>query len=249
MDFTLSSTGNVITLNPIPTISGYNKEYRVTVLAGISGVLPDGSTGELTTNYEFWFTTQYCPLFTTLNRVKLMIGPIADSIVEDTIYRMIYKNSLDAIDLYGLQNNVVVSPTTFGCTYESVPALLRRYVECKTAYDILALLRVNQTMGSGGGGGDQLKTLGDMTIKYGGSSGSSASGSGDPKLMNDLYNCWNEQLRMFGGGLRSTVKGYYDNSKGYVHPVRAIYDNRLIRPVIPHPQGNYTPGTTYYRGI
>ncbi len=49
--------------------------------------------------------------------------------------------------------------------------------------------------------------------------------------------------------MRATVKGYYDTSKGYLHPVRAIYDNRIIRPVIPHPEGNYTPGTTYIRGI
>lgn len=254
MDFTLSYAGNVLSIFPSPSISGYNKEYRVTIYAGISGVLPNTSVAELTSNYEFWFTTQYCPLFTTLNRVKLLIGPVADSIVEDTIYRMIHKNSLDAIDLYGLQNNMVYDPLAWGCTYENVPAILRRYVECKTAYDILALLKVNQAFSAGGGGGDQLKTLGDMTIKYGGASSSSGSGSGsaaDPTKMKELMNCWQEQLRMFvngSTGLKATVKGFWDTSKGYSHPVRAVHENRIIRPVIPC-EGNFTPGTSFIRGI
>ena len=246
MNFTLSYSGNVLNLYPDPTISGYNKEYTITIPNGISGYLPNGSVGVLSAPYVFWFTTQYCPLFTTLNRVKLLLGPIADSIVDDTIYRMIHKNSLDAIDLYGLQNNVVVPYYYFGCTWENVPAALRRYVECKTAYDILALLLVNQSLGSGGGGGDQLKTLGDMTIKYGGAAASSAS-SGDPKQMKDLYQCWNEQFRMFRN-MKVTVKALYDVSKGYSHPAVARTTNRVIRPVIPF-QGNYTPGTHFIRGI
>lgn len=256
MDFTYSYAGNVLSIFPSPSISGYNKEYRVTIYAGISGVLPNTSVAELTSDYEFWFTSQYCPLFTTLNRVKLLIGPVADSIVEDTIYRMIHKNSLDAVDLYGMQNNLIYDPLAWGCTFENVPAILRRYVECKTAYDILALLKVNQTFSSGAGGGDKLKTLGDMTIKYGGASGSGGSGSGsssgaDPTKMKELMNCWQEQLRMFagyGGGLKATVKGFWDTSKGYGHPVRMVYENRIIRPVIPR-EGNYTPGTTWVRGL
>jgi hypothetical protein len=249
MNFEISYTGNLLTLVPGEELQT-NSEYSITILKGVSGLLPPSGTtiGILDTDFTFWFTTTYCPLFTTLNRVKLLIGPLADSIIDDTIYRMVHKNSLDAIDLYGVNNNTVIAYDYWGCDWVDVPTLLRRYVECKTAYDILALLKVNQSMGSlGGGGGDQSKTLGDMSIKYGGSSNSSGGG-GDPKLMKDLYDCWNEQLRMFRL-MRATVKGYYDTSKGYLHPVRAIYDNRIIRPVIPHPEGNYTPGTTYIRGI
>jgi hypothetical protein len=112
------------------------------------------------------------------------------------------------------------------------------------------MLKVNQQFSPGAG--DQLKTLGDMTIKYGGSASASSSASGaDPTKMKELMDCWQEQLRMFvngGTGLRSTVKGYWDTSKGYSHPVRAIHENRIIRPVIPY-EGNYTPGTTFIRGI
>lgn len=241
MNFDISYSGNVLTLIPGETLLR-NSQYTVTILKGVSGVLPPSGTtvNVIETDYTFWFTTQYCPLFSTPNRVKLQVGPLADNVIDDTIYRMIYKNSIDAVDLYCLSNSTTMNYDYWGCLPSGVPMIFRRYVECKTAYDILSIMRVTQAMSGGTGG--QLKTLGDMTINYGG-----ATTTVDPKRLTELYTCWNESLRMFRN-TSTTVKGYYDNTKGYQHPVLSYTTNRVIKPVIPF-QGNYTPGDLYWRTI
>jgi hypothetical protein len=240
---TTAIADNIIRLVPSDPIST-NTEFKITIYPGLSGTLPDNSTSIMTSAYEFWFTTTYCPLFTTLNRVRLQTGPVSDSLTDDSIYRLIHKNSIDVIDLYNMTKSTNITYDSFGCDWVDVPTIFRRYVECKTAYDVLALLKVSQSMS--GGTGNQLKTLGDMTIKYGGGSGAPEA-AGDPKTIKDLYNCWNEQLRLISG-IKATVKGYYDTSKMYMHPVRSVYENRILRPVIPT-EGNFTPGTTFYRGF
>lgn len=242
MTFTYSYSGNLLYLTPSGELLN-NYQYKILIQAGLSGtVLPSGDTAILANDYEFWFTSYYCPTFTTPNKVKLQIGPLADDVIDDTIWRMIHKNSLDAIELYNINTGSNYAGTYFGCTSENVPMHMKRYVECKTAYDLLSIMRITSQMG--GGTGDQLKTLGDMTIKYGAAGGNPSI---DPKRLSDLYACWNESLRMFRN-MQVTVKSFYNDSKGWSHPVRAICDNRVIRPVIPF-QGNYTPGTPYWRGI
>jgi len=242
MNFDITYTGNILTLIPGEELQT-NSEYKITIYRGTSGLLPPSGTisDVMTTDFEFWFTTTYCPLFSTLNRVKLQAGPSANEFIDDTIYRMIHKNSIDAIDLYCISNNTTIAYDYWGCDWVDVPMLLRRYVECKTAYDILAILRTSQAVG---GAGNQLKTLGDMTIKY---DNGKSSAAGDPQRMKDLYTCWNEQIRMFRT-IKAAVKGYYDQSKMYAHPVLDTYHNRIIKPVTPF-EGNFTPGTTYWRGI
>jgi hypothetical protein len=243
MDFTTAISGNILYIYPTTDIIN-NRQYSVILNAGISGTIPTGDIAVLEDIYQFWFTSIYCPQFSTINRIKLQVGPLAANIIDDTIWRMIHKNSIDAVDLYNMSNNTNYAYDFWGCDWQDVPSQLKRYVECKTAYDLLSIMRVTQQMS--GDSANQLKTLGDMTIKYGGGA-SGPSSAVDPKRLADLYACWNESMRMFRN-MQVTVKAYYDVSKGYGHPVRQIYDNRVIRPVSPF-QGNYTPGTPYWRGI
>lgn len=241
MEYTSAISGNVLYIYPNQDIIN-NRQYTVTISPGISGIIPSGTVDILETEYQFWFTSIYCPQFSTANRIKLQIGPIGDSLIDDSIWRMIHKNSIDAVDLFNINTNSNLAYDYWGCDWQDVPLNIRRYVECKTAYDILALLRISQTMG--GGGGNQLKTLGDMTIKYD-SGGSSVNV--DPQKMKDLYLCWNESLRMFRL-MKATVKGIYDQSLGWNHPAMDSINNRVIRPVILS-QNRYTPGTYPYRGF
>jgi hypothetical protein len=244
MSYYLSVSGATLSIN-FNEILVTNRVYTITLSPYIQGIYNSGLYS-LDDEYSFSFTSKYCPLFTTVGKVKLQGGPLVDTFLDDTILRMIHKNSLDAVDLFNMSTYSTISYDYWGCSWHDVPARLRTYVECKTAYDVLSILRVTQQMS--GGAGDQLKSLGDMTIKYGGAGGNPSI---DPKRLSELYNCWNEALRMFasnGAGLRATVKGYWDTSKGYSHPVRAVHENRIIRPVFPQ-QGNYTPGTPYIRGI
>lgn len=240
--FNFTITDNVLIMTPSGTLPN-NKEFLFTLHPDISGVIPpSGEMDTLGETYQFWFTSTYCPLFTTLGRVKLMVGPEADSLLDDTIYRMIHKNSLDVIELLNLTNGSSFASDYWGCSWTGAPAKLKRYVECKTAYDIMALIKRSGAGGPGSGG--QLKTLGDMTIKYGGAGTSSAAN--DPNTLKDLYACWNDILRSLNA-INVAVKGLYDTSKGFGHPVREPQHNRVVRPVIRN-RGVNTPRGPFERG-
>lgn len=225
MNYTLTSSGNILDIIPSGELSN-NIEYSVTLSPDISGTYPpSGEIAALGTQYQFWFTSTYCPLFTTVGRVRLLVGPEADTLLTDTIYRMIHKNSMDVVELYNMSYSTSYSYSYWGCSWENVPLQMKRYVECKTAWDVLNFARI----ASLGGGPDQTKTLGDMTIKYGAGSSNTATGP-DPNKLKDLYECWNESMRMIRA-LRVAIKGYWDTTKGFAHPVRETHHNRVVRPV------------------
>jgi hypothetical protein len=195
----------------------YNKEINVTVNPGISGVY-NWTMGD---SHSFFFTTQYCPLFTNITTIKLMAGPSIEGFADDTVYRMIYKNSLDAIDIYNTSNGTSYAYSNWGCDPSAVPYQLRRYVECKTAYDLLTLVDMITADGTA-----QSKQLGDMSIKYGGKPGAQ-----DPGLKGRLYDCFMGTLNIIGGGMKSAVRGIYDRSHGYSHPILDVDHNRIVRTV------------------
>lgn len=228
MAYDISISGAVLTLT-IESGLAYNQVYEVTLLAGISGVYGSG-VYSLQSDYVFWFTSAYCPLFTTLTRVKLQAGPAANQFTDDSIYRLIHKNSKDAVDIFNTYQDLNYSYTSFGCTSTNVPYVMRMYVECKTAYDLLSILELANT-GNGLGSGGQLKTLGDMTIRYDGSK-NGASSTGDPNRKKQLYDCWMEMLNALKHrGITSAVRGWYDVSKQYAHPTYDVDHNRVIRTV------------------
>ena len=90
----------------VPNWLNYNTEYTVTVAS--SGMYGSGTT-YMADDYTFFFTAEYCPLWSTVTDVRLAVGPIIDSIPDDTINRMIYRTSLTAIRKYfGNQNLTAV---------------------------------------------------------------------------------------------------------------------------------------------
>lgn len=202
-----------------------NRQYTTTVSAGLTGVY-DSETYYLLNDFAFWFTSRYCPIFSTVGKIKLTGGPSIENFYDDTIFRMMHKNSLDVVDLLNQAHNTNYAYDYWGCSWHDVPLVMRRYVECKTAYDLISLLKLSSSMN---GGPDQIKTLGDLTIKYGGSNGNSGANA-DPNKLRELYNCWNEAMRSLET-VRIAVKGYFDTSKGYGHPVREFHHNRIIRGV------------------
>ena len=249
MEFTVLISGNTLSLIPTGNLL-YNTEYTVTIPAGMSGYY-DIYDYTLESDFQFWFTSQYCPLFTTLNRVKLAAGPSIDTFTDDAIYRMIHRNSIDVIDIYNVAYSTNYAYNYAGCTPSGIPYAIRRYVECKTAFDLLSVIKTNQSLT---GNGEVSKTLGDMTIKYGPLGGGSAGFAPDQNKLKELYNCWNEQLRMITT-IKVAVKGYYDESKGFAHPVREFHHNRVIRPVSfnnSNPDGpwyNSPDWKGYYHGL
>jgi len=254
MDFNILVSGEYILLEPSGDLIS-NQVYTVTLMPGISGYGIDG-TYTLDSEYSFWFTSLYCPLFSTVTKIRLEAGPAADIVADDTIYRMIYKNSLDIVDIINSAKGTTYAYDAWGCTWHNVPIGLRRYVECKTAFDLLTLVQTLSS-GSAAGGLSQTKSLGDLSIKYGTPSGSSAGTAADPSKKKQLYDCFMEVLKSVQtSGITAAVRGYYDESKGFAHPVREPEHNRIVRPVSfanAQPNGPWVRGApwrgyTYGRG-
>ena len=210
----------------------YNREYEVTVAAGVSGVY----NSPMTEAYSFWFTSQYCPLFTNLTTIKLMGGPDIEGFSDDTIYRYIYKNSLDAVDMYNAVNETRYGYTYWGCVPANIPYTLRHFVECKTAYDLLSILdRIGQE------GTGQTKQLGDLMIRYSG-----APTSADPGLKKRLYECYMSSYRTISG-TNIAVRGLYDTTKSFNHPVRDSNHNRIVRSVPTNSTGPWENASNWQR--
>lgn len=212
----------------------YNQEYSVQVLPGLSGVI----NYTMSTPYTFWFTSRYCPLFSTPQAVKLLGGPTVEAFSDDTVYRMIHKNSMDAMDIAGINSGENIPYNKYGCGPDGIPYELRRYVECKTAYDLLTLARMVNSAGY-----SQTKLLGDMRISYGGAPSSSSNTS--PDRTKELYDCFMGLMNNLtkGEGIKYAVRGYNDYSKGYSHPMKDLDHNRIVRSVPPHRSNLRAPYT------
>jgi len=228
----------------------YNTEYTVNIDSSIKSVTPL----YLERNESFWFTSKYCPMFTNATAIILLLGPEAEKFTVDTINRYIHRTSKEAIDLINMSGSCGGAPRVtydhYGCTPNLVPYNLRRYVECKVAYDLLNLLDRLRTVGGSDCG--QTKTLGDMTIKYGGASTGTASNDGPKK---DLYDCFtglqgilsnNPTLCGTGAGINNGVRGKYDTSKGYAHPTRDPGHNRIQPGPVPANGPWYNNGSSRY---
>lgn len=197
-----------------------NTEYIIDIKKG----LPGTTFEPMIEPYQFWFTTQYCPLFATITKVRMLAGPFIESFTDDTINRYIYRNSLYAVDIYNANMGTSVPYDYFGCGPDGIPEELRSYVECKTAYDLLSIIAKMS-----GTGLSQSKHLGDMTISYTGS-GTGSNGD-DPRK--DLYDCFNDLTNKIGRGLNVAVRGIYNTSKNFAHPVMEPERNRVLRPMLP----------------
>jgi len=223
MNWSITATGVYVDITPTGTLDN-NTEYTVTILAGLAGIY-NTTTYTLASDYSFWFTSTYCPLFTTLSRVKYEVGAGSDALTDDAIYRLIHKNSMDALDHVSLSTGVSLAYDYYGCDWSRVPYVLRRYVECKTAYDILAILDLAGSELSNIG---QTKTLGDMTIRYD-RGGPATTG---PAKKKQLYDCMMEMLDSIKATeIQPAVRGFYDTSKQYPHPVFDQSHNRIVRTV------------------
>lgn len=216
--FLVYPTGNILYLIP-PAISGvipnwldYNTEYTVTVKA--SGLWGNNTT-YMEEDYEFFFTSQYCPLWSTVTDVRLAAGPLIDSVPDDTINRMIYRSSIKSIQRFLNGNNV------YGCTWSDVPEPLFRWVTC-----VAALMSLNAAAAAGGaGGGDNTsKKLGALSITYGGGSDGGLD-SGDVRRA--LDQCVRESADLIGAQMGTKVQ----------YAVKA-YRNTIVA----HPQNDATWG-------
>ena len=103
---------------------------------------------ELGTDYEFWFTTTYSPMYSTLRKLRLEYGAFLTSVIDDTINLAIFEASLQADELL-----LGVSTGTF---YEFARG---EWVKCRAAEILLSNVL-------GAGGSIKSKKLGDLSVEY-----------------------------------------------------------------------------------
>lgn len=121
----LPPSGNTVTLETVPGLQLIqNTEYRIKVDPGLRPFV-SGEYLPLQTGFESFFTSEYNPLYLSVQAIRLDIGPFISDIPDDTINRMIYKNSYWAFSAH---------PTTLE---EPVPWYVYEYVRCSTELDLL----------------------------------------------------------------------------------------------------------------
>ncbi len=121
-----------------------NTEVRVIVTTSVQGIT--GAT--LEEELEYFFTTEYFPLFISPTLLRVELGPAISTITDDTLKRIIHKNSIHVWEESGRM--VPLKRPTFEA---------RRWVTCQSIIDILGVLTLSRDLREG-----QSKTLGDLSI-------------------------------------------------------------------------------------
>ena len=132
--------------------SGWYSNNEVTVT--ISEDVMNASGNLLGEKQYFWFTTAYEPLYCTVTKIRMAIGPYIKDIPDDTINRRIFENSILAYQLanetYGQEQWDITNPSFAA----------KMYTCCKTQYDLLNAKLLDKACGAG-----QMKRLGDFTVQ------------------------------------------------------------------------------------
>lgn len=134
----------------------FNKEYYITVKKSLSGTLTYGMESE----YQLTFTSKYCPLFSSVDNIRFEAGGFINNLSDDTINRIIHKNSSYIMNRYiSLKGSFPSGYYT--CGGELLNNAFQRYVQCKSALDSITAVELSI-------GANSSKKLGDMQISYGG---------------------------------------------------------------------------------
>jgi hypothetical protein len=163
---------------------------RVTVT--IDSSLLDTDNHELGQDYEWYFTTTYSPLYSSVRKLRLELGPLVNQIPDDTINLAIFEASL-------LADAISFTSETSNAGYFEVAR--REYVTCLAG----AMLLSNK------GTQGKTKRLADLTVEL----------SGDPNdKLKDLQACigkWDHVIKSRGELATGTslkpqgvVKGAFD---------------------------------------
>lgn len=205
-----NDTGNTLTWSsPTYSLNEYawytNNEITVT----ISEDVLDYQGNVLGDDYQFMFTTAYRPLYSSVKKIRTVIGPFIRDLNDDIINRNIYLNSIEAYNIA----NVIYNQSQWDIDSPTFAA--KMWVSCKTQYDLLyaKLLDLSSS------GSSQLKRLGDFTIQDGVDIRESISGAIQKALA--CTNAWFKQLlgRYRRAKAKMAVKGV---SSDATPPMRGV---------------------------
>ncbi len=189
--FTFSVSGDLLTITIPSGILNYNNVVTITLDELISST--SGIT--LEEDYDFYFTTLYNPLYSSVRKVRLEYGALLSNVPDDTINLAVFEASLNA-------DMITWRPPTADNTWYAW--VRREFTTCKAA-EILIMNIANLS------GGLKAKQLGDLKVEY------------DTKMLNSALDkavgClgkWEATMNGGGYGVQTAVgvvKGDYDIDK------------------------------------
>jgi hypothetical protein len=204
-----------------PSYFRENQEITVTIPSSITAT----DTSTTATDYSFYFTTKMFPLYAGPQRVRTELGDLIADVSDDTIFRLLYHNSILSIfysnDWVNLLRPFVTTRVT---GFEAIvirpafivdpvtgapPAYVTEYVTAKTEADLIKARYLNlmdQLFLAGGPGAS--KMLADLRISEGG--GSLFAATIGPLLVRFYY--WEEQMDQYTASSMGTVRSSTESS-------------------------------------
>jgi len=135
--------------------SGYTFPYNAEVVVRVhSDRIVNASGYQLSDDVYFSFTTEYWPCYGNPTVLRLAIGPLIRDMYDDTLYRILTKNSIRAI--LEADDNI----STDDDRDRPYPAV-ERFVLAQSIIDVIDELRLLADIQAG-----QKKQLGDFTVQY-----------------------------------------------------------------------------------
>lgn len=145
---TFTATGTTIIWTRAPGEPDFN--YNTEILFTISQEVQDTNGHTLEADVNIVMTTEYFPKFMSSRIMRVEAGPMLSDQFDDTLNRMLHKNSLEAYEEAGYGFNI----------RRPYPAV-RRWVKAKSMIDMFNMISSRAQALAG-----QMKELGDLRIQY-----------------------------------------------------------------------------------
>lgn len=168
LDYTITVGTNTITIDLDP---GQLHENNI-VIVELDKSIADTQGNTLGSNYTSYFSTPYTPVYSSLRRIRLDIGPAITDVRDETIMLAILEASLKADAL------TFVTASPVNTSFRNMAR--KEYVTC------LAELMLLRGISSDSSGADKMtKSLGDLTVSR------SGGGKALDERMKQLQDCVN----------------------------------------------------------
>jgi hypothetical protein len=155
---TFTVSGSSLTISFTNTTVDQSLFANNMIFVELDETVADTDGNALGSDYTYYFTTTYDPLYSSVRRVRLELGQLINDIPDDTINLAIYEASLEAD---ALTFGTLVFDTASASTHFIWAR--RQYVTC-----VAELILLGAMTGQGGGSDGKSKRLADLNVSYSG---------------------------------------------------------------------------------
>ena len=167
LDFDIVYDANVPNTIELQFAAGQLFENNIVTIT-LDSTIADTDGNTLGTDYTFYFSTTYNPLYTSVRRIRLDLGPLVVNIPDETIYLAIFEASLmaDADSFIPANDN--------GAVEKYFTVARREYTTCLAELTLVRALMGDMTLSD-----RMTKTLGDLQVARSGQGKSLATRAGE----------------------------------------------------------------------